>query len=133
MCDEQEETAEHLLFDCPANTKGGYMVCFWGVQTPLRLKCMAIGCYIEKERLIKNFESRQVVKTLLWKEIEESGTCVGRLLCKRCCAMGRKADWMAEFISELLVQATIIQGVLKKGAHKSGRDSSHQNKKKRSN
>ncbi|KAG8252523.1 Mothers against decapentaplegic 4 [Homalodisca vitripennis] len=63
MCDEQEETAEHLLFDCPAIARERYAIfgsldkgsefpqeeisaswCASGVRKrPLRLQCMAIG------------------------------------------------------------------------------------------
>ncbi|KAG8285839.1 hypothetical protein J6590_072476 [Homalodisca vitripennis] len=67
MCDEQKETAEHLLFDCPAIARERYAIfdsldkggefpredligCFRQVRKrPLRFKCMAVGRPIEEE------------------------------------------------------------------------------------
>ncbi|KAG8262065.1 hypothetical protein J6590_061117 [Homalodisca vitripennis] len=78
MCDEQEETAEHLLFDCPSVARERYAIfgsldkggefpqedligtaetvdwsaswCASGVhKRPLRLKCMVVGHPIEEE------------------------------------------------------------------------------------
>ncbi|KAG8283322.1 hypothetical protein J6590_021223 [Homalodisca vitripennis] len=75
MCDEQDETAEHLLFDCPTTAREQYAIfgsldkggefpqedligCFrrfasWCAsglrKRPLRFKCMAVGRPIEKE------------------------------------------------------------------------------------
>ncbi|KAG8241390.1 hypothetical protein J6590_087907 [Homalodisca vitripennis] len=62
MCDEQDETAEHLLFDCPSIARERYAIfgsldkgdefpqedlvswCVSGVcKKPSRLKCMAVG------------------------------------------------------------------------------------------
>ncbi|KAG8276298.1 hypothetical protein J6590_068585 [Homalodisca vitripennis] len=57
MCGEQEETAKHVLFDCPAIAGSGIPSlviwtraswCASGVRKrPLRLKCMAVGRPIE--------------------------------------------------------------------------------------
>ncbi|KAG8325968.1 hypothetical protein J6590_054181 [Homalodisca vitripennis] len=78
-CNEQEETAEHLIFDCPAIARERYAIfgsldrggefsqedlivvdwwaswCVSGVhKKPLRLKCMAVGRPKEKKHLKQN-------------------------------------------------------------------------------